>query len=462
MRALTPSATASAGLVVAAVREGSIAERAGFGPGDTLLAIDGLVPRDVIDLQLELPGAHEVHVRSAAGEQRTIEVRAWESVAGVQLDPNDLELVEPVPGGIRECNNHCEFCFIRGLPRGLRPTLYVFDDDYRYSFLWGNFLTLTNLDEADWHRIGYQRLSPLNVSVHATDPEVRRRLLNNRHAPPVLPQLQRLAGMGIRLNTQVVLCAGINDAGVLDRTIEDLAGLYPSVQSLSVVPVGLTRFSRVRNIQRPTGEEARRTLEQCERWQTVLRPRFGVGFVYPSDELLLAAGRTEVPPAAFYDGFPILSNGVGMLRSMLDEWDRLLRRVTSSRGGVPAARKVVWVTGRLAAPALEAMADRWQSVAGWRPDVEVVDNDFFGSQVSVSGLLAGADLVRALRGLPTDVEAVVLPRGAFGFDGRRTLDGVTAEAVGAAHPGAVHLASTPRELAAILGLATSRRSRRRV
>jgi putative radical SAM enzyme (TIGR03279 family) len=323
----------------------------------------------------------------------------------------------------------------------------VFDDDYRYSFLWGNFLTLTNLDEEDWARIGYQRLSPLNVSVHATDRRVRQILLNNRHAPDIMPQLERLARLGIQVNAQVVLCAGINDGEVLERTIADLAALFPAVRSVSVVPVGLTRFSRVNNIRRPSSAEAATALGQCERWQARLKPRLGVGFVYASDELHMLAGRTDVPDAKAYDGFPVLSNGVGLLRSMLDEWHRLLARDHTK---VPAGRKVVWVTGRLAAPALERMADGWQARAGWRPSVHVVVNTYFGEGITVSGLLAGADLLRALRALPPDVDQVVLPRGPFGFDGRFTLDGVSAEEVGAAHPGRVHLASTPAELLAIL------------
>jgi len=267
------------GLMVRSVEPGSAIERFGVQPGDRLLAIDGLVPRDVIDLQLELSEARGLTIARADGQR--VELRT----DGQILDAATLTLAEAVRGGIRECNNHCEFCFIRGLPPGLRPSLYVFDDDYRYSFLWGNFLTLTNLDEADWARIGYQRLSPLNVSVHATDPAVRRTLLNNRHAPEILPQLRRLAGVGIRVNAQVVLCAGLNDGPVLEQTIDELANLYPGVQSVSVVPVGLTRYSRVKNIRRPTAAEAARALEQCEHKQSLLRPRVGVGFVYASDEL---------------------------------------------------------------------------------------------------------------------------------------------------------------------------------
>jgi putative radical SAM enzyme (TIGR03279 family) len=428
------------GLEVASVEQDSELARLGLRAGDCIVAIDDLIPRDVIDVQLDLPGARSV-VIERQGERLTLEPSSV-------LDAATLTLVEPIPGGIRGCNNHCEFCFIRGLPRGLRPTLYVFDDDYRYSFLWGNFLTLTNLDESDWARIGYQRLSPLNVSVHATDDTVRRGLLNNRHAPGILPQLARLGELGIEVNTQIVLCAGLNDGSVLDQSIQDLAGLYPAVRSVSVVPVGLTRYSRVRNIRRPSPAEAAAAVEQCERWQTLLRPRLGIGFAYASDELNLLSGRQEMPPADRYDGFPVLSNGVGLMRSMLDEWQRLLNARRAARPQAP--KRIAWLTGGLAASALASMADAWQACVGWRPEVRVVENEFFGDQVSVSGLLTGADLVRALKQVPSDMEDIVLPRGAFGFDGRCTLDGVSAEQVGAAHPARVHLAATPRELLAIL------------
>ena len=430
------------GLQIKAVARGSSADRLGLLAGDALVAIDELVPRDLIDLQLELSDARCLIVERG-GKQLRLQTET-------RLDPGALTLEEAIPGGIRECNNHCEFCFIRGLPTGLRPTLYIFDDDYRYSFMWGNFLTLTNLDESDWARIGYQRLSPLNVSVHATDDDVRRALLVNRHAPAILPQLRRLATLGIEVSTQIVLCAGINDGHVLDCSIEELAQLYPNVRAVSVVPVGLTRYSRVKNIRRPTPAEAATALQQIERSQADLRcnKRVGVGFVYASDELYLLAGRHDLPAAQAYDGFPLLTNGVGLLRSMLDEWHTLTSsRATLSKTG---PRNMAWLTGRLAAPALLHMADEWHARAGWRPTVSVVENTFFGDQVSVSGLLSGIDLIHALHALPQDVEDVVLPRGAFGFDGSETLDGVSAEEAGAAHPGRVHLASSPAELLEIL------------
>jgi putative radical SAM enzyme (TIGR03279 family) len=448
------------GLEISSVEPASSLARLGVLAGDRIAAIDGLVPRDVIDLELELRSARAVTIDRSGGDSR--ETRRIEMTPGsdlAELDPGALTLVDPLPGGIRECNNHCEFCFIRGLPKGLRSSLYVFDDDYRYSFLWGNFLTLSNLDEADWARVGYQRLSPLNVSVHATDPAVRAQLLNHRQLPPILPRLERLGRMGIQVHTQAVLCAGLNDGDVLDQTIRELSGRYPTVQSLSVVPVGLTRYSRVKNTRRPTPVEARHGLELCERWQTTLRRQLGVGFVYGSDELYLLAGRSELPPTHEYDGFPVLSNGVGLLRSMLDDWNSLLER---SRSPLPPPREMVWLTGSLAAPALERMADAWNDRAGWRPRVVVVENAFFGSGVTVSGLLTGQDLVAALQALPAEVEDIVLPRGPFGFDGRQTLDGISVEDVGAAHTGRVHLASSARELFAVLSRAGSEKGRRKV
>jgi NifB/MoaA-like Fe-S oxidoreductase len=212
----------------------------------------------------------------------------------------------------------------------------------------------------------------------------------------------------------------------------------------------------VKNIRRPTSEEARSAVRQIERCQAIFRERLGTGFVYASDELYVLSGVDEVPSATSYDGYPVLSNGVGLLRTMLDDWQQLLGR--QPRASAPRPRKIAWLTGRLAAPALERMADEWCGFAGWRPQVVAVDNTFFGTEVSVSGLLAGADLIRALRSLPRDMEDVVLPRGPFGFDGQRTLDGISAEAVGDAHPARVHLASSPRELLAILDQRSQLRS----
>jgi putative radical SAM enzyme (TIGR03279 family) len=361
----------------------------------------------------------------------------------VQKDPSaelGLEFEPPVFEGIRECNNHCEFCFIRGLPPGLRPSLYVFDDDYRYSFLYGNFLTLTNLDESDWERIAYQKLSPLYVSVHATDLGVRRRLLVNPRAPDILAQLDRLATAGVRVHCQIVLCAGINDGSALDRSLRDLSQRYPGVQSVAIVPVGLTRFSQTRNIRRPTREEACAALRCIREHAQRMRAAHGVGFCYGSDELYLLADR-QLPGTSAYDDFPQLQNGVGLLRLMLGAWSAIRRHVPSA---LDTPRRVGWLCGRAVEPAMRRMAADLERVRGLTVDVVVVRNEFFGEGVTVSGLLAGQDLLAALRSGAWD--RAIVPRGAFGFEGTQTLDGVSLHELQAAVSFPVIPGSTVEEL----------------
>lgn len=419
---------------VKAVSPGSPAERAGVKQSDLLVAIDGLVPRDVIDHHYQTASdALCIDVlRDGRPESFNVRKPAAEEIG--------IEFEQPVFEGIRECNNHCEFCFIRGLPPGLRPTLYVFDDDYRYSFLYGNFLTLTNLDETDWERIGFQKLSPLYVSVHATDLAVRRRLLVNRHAPDILRQLDRLGSVGVQVHCQIVLCAGINDGPVLDRSLADLCARFPTVQSVAVVPVGLTRYSRTRNIRRPIPHEAHAALVIIDRHAIRMRRQCGVGFVYPSDELLLLAERKLAATAA-YDDFPQLQNGVGLIRLMLSSWAKVRRRLPSR---LPERRSVAWLCGRAVEPALRHIAQDMARVEGLHVHVVAVDNRFFGEGVTVSGLLAGQDVLAALQAGAWD--RAIVPRSAFGFEGTQTLDGVSLETLQKAVPFPVIPASNPQEL----------------
>ncbi len=418
---------------ILAVRQGSLAERIGLRPGDVLLAVNGLVPRDLIDLGFGL-AEPQVRLDVARGQERlSFEL---EGAAGLDLG---VEFSDAVFAGIRQCNNHCEFCFIRGLPRGLRPSLYVFDDDYRYSFLYGNFLTLTNLEEADWERIGYQKLSPLWVSVHATDLEVRRRLLVNPRAPDIVAQLRRLGAMGIEVHAQIVLCPGINDGVVLEESIDTLADLWPAVVDVAVVPVGLTRYSRVRNIRPNTVEEAARVVRLIEARQRRFRARFGIGLVYASDEWYLLAGR-RLPAAHAYDGYPHLMNGVGLTRFLLGQWARVRRRVPTR---LPIRWRVVWVCGRAAAPALRSIAVTLAQVENLELEVREVENTFFGEGVVVSGLLAGRDLLRTVRAVEADL--VLLPGSAFGVDGR-TLDDVTLEEVQAAAKARIEVGTGAEDL----------------
>lgn len=392
--------------VVAAVEPSSLAARLGLRPGDELLAVNGHPVRDVIDVRFYAAEEHlRLDIRRAGREVHLEADRRYG-------EPLGLEFAAPVFDGIRRCHNHCSFCFVAQMGPGLRPSLYIRDDDYRYSFLYGNYITLTNLTPADWERIAAQHLSPLYVSVHATDPALRRRVLGNPAAPPILPQLRRLAALGVSVHTQVVLTPGLNDGPALDRTISDLADLYPAVRSVSIVPVGLTKYHRG-GCRVHTPDEARAVFARVTARQPRLRERLGVTFAYLSDEWYLRLGE-EVPPAAAYDGLDLTENGVGMVRRFLD------RGVSLPTGAHLLA------TGTLFAPTLR------RAVAG-RPDLEVVPvvNRFFGETVTVAGLLTGADVVETLRGR-VEGRGVVLPKEMFGGPEGRTLDGMTAREIGAA------------------------------
>ena len=423
--------------VVAGVRPGSPAALAGLRAGDVLLAIDGVAPRDLIDVR------YQTHVRETVrvdlhrgGVIETLRLRlAGEADAGIKFE-------QPTFDGLRQCNNNCEFCFIRGLPKGLRRTLYIRDDDYRYSFLFGTFLTLTNLAEEDWNRIGYQRLSPLRVSAHATDPGVRARLLAHPDAPPILPQLERLGRAGVVVHAQIVLCPGINDGSVLERTVFDLAALHDVVESLAVVPVGISDHLRVREVRAVQPDKARETVRQLTGWHRRFRRELGRGFVYPSDELFLMAGR-RVPGAGFYDGFPQLQNGVGLTRLMLVDWRRQRRHLPTT---LSAPRRVSWLCGRAARYALEEMARDANRVAGLDVDVRVVENSLFGAAIGVSGLMSGRDAAAALDGSKLDL--AVLPRAAFGHEGERTLDDWTVGDIEARSGVPIRLAKTAHDLIA--------------
>jgi putative radical SAM enzyme (TIGR03279 family) len=406
---------------IEAVTPGSPAALAGVAPGDRLLAINGRRVKDVIGYQF-----HQV------GEALTMDLlrdgRAV-SVAIRKEEDADLGLVffDPTFDGIKRCNNRCPFCFVDQNAPDLRPSLDIKDDDYRYSFLYGGFITLTNLKEHDWERIFEERLSPLHVSVHATDPALRRRMLGNPRAPEIIPQLQRLAAGGIQAHTQLVLCPGINDGPALDQSIRDLAALWPHVRSVSAVPVGLT--SQRRRFLDPAlrpyrQEEARPVFEQIARWQKQFRKDFGVNFVYPSDEFYLQAG-VPVPTARMYDGFEQYENGVGMVRQTLDEAKKTARRLPAA---LDRPVRAVVVCGLMAAQSLRDAFAPFTAVENLDLTVLPVENKALGAQVNCSGLLFGRDVAEALqahaaeRGAARPGDLVFLPRRMFDFQGLRTLD----------------------------------------
>jgi len=380
------------GVVVAQVRRGSPAAEAGLLLGDRIVAINGMPLRDVIDFHFQ---AGEEMLRLSLVRAGTLQSMTIRRQSGVKLG---LELAPPRPGEISTCANKCVFCFIHQLPRGMRKSLYVKDDDYRLSFLHGNYITLTDLEEEALARIEGQRLSPLYVSVHATDQELRHRLLGQpRVKREILPILERLVKAGIVMHAQIVLCPEWNDGPHLERTVRDLAGLYPGVATVAVVPVGLTRHrERLPQLRSVTAEEARTLVQVIATWQREFKERLGSRFVFAADELYLL-GRVEIPPARHYEGFPLLEDGVGLVRRFSDGWERVVRRLRSgrTRGARPQDRRISVVTGEMFAPRLSLLLEQLR-VEGLTVEVIPVANDFFGRAIGVAGLLTGQDILAQL------------------------------------------------------------------
>jgi putative radical SAM enzyme (TIGR03279 family) len=387
----------AAGVVVAAVRPRSDAATAGLRAQDRVLAVNGVALRDAIDFQFH--AADEVLRLDVEreGRRRPLTMVRARGDLGV-------ELVAPRPGDIATCANKCVFCFIHQLPKGMRRSLYVKDDDYRLSFLHGNYITLTDLDEADFERIVEQRLSPLYVSVHATDPALRHRLLGSpRRSAEILPRLERLAKAGIRVHAQIVLCPDLNDGPHLARTVDDLAPLHPHVATTAIVPVGLTRHrQRLPELRVLSAGEAADLVETAEGWQRDFASTLGSRFVFLADEIYLLADR-PLPAAAAYEGFPVIEDGIGLVRRFEDGWRRSLVRRRARR----VVRDVTVVTGEMFAPRLTRLLAMLDD--GARARVAAVPNDFFGRGIGVAGLLTGVDAQRHLAGQGDLGEAVLVP-----------------------------------------------------
>jgi putative radical SAM enzyme (TIGR03279 family) len=432
------------GGVITAVEPGSLGEEIGLQAGDRLVAINDHPLRDIIDVQFY--GAEEVLslLVERDGEPWLIEVeRDYDQELGLTFVNATFDV------DVRRCANNCDFCFVKQNAPGMRRSLYVKDDDYRYSFLFGNFVTLTNLTDDDWGRLEEQRLSPLYVSVHATDLALRRRFLAREGTPDVMEQLRRLAALRIEVHTQVVLVPGLNDGEHLARTLDDLAALYQEpVTSVSVVPVGLTRYHRG-PCRTYTLDEAQMVLEQVEPWRTGNQEKRGCTFVYPSDEWYLVAGQ-EVPPADEYDGFPQVENGVGMVRQLLDGWEELKADLPGSE-----LRPATLVCGTLIAPLLARIVAELNALTGAQVQLVPVANEFFGPVTTVSGLLTGQDVVAALRDRPPR-ETVLLPRAMLGssYGVGSALPGLTLDDLSLAEISAQ--VGVPVEVAGTLGEALAR------
>jgi putative radical SAM enzyme (TIGR03279 family) len=402
------------GVVVASVRRRSPAAVAGLSAGDRILAINGRPLRDAIDFQFY-----------AADDRLRLTVerddRAHRLHVTRQGSDLGLELVPPRPRDIATCANKCVFCFIHQNPRGLRKSLYVKDDDFRLSFLHGNYITLSDLDEAALERIETQRLSPLYVSVHATDPSLRHALLGRpRHGAEILPRMERLARAGIRMHAQIVLCPDWNDGVHLERTVFDLQRLHPHVTTTAIVPVGLTRHrERLPQLRLLTTDEARGLVTTVEQWQQRCLDTLGSRFVFAADEIYLLA-EAPLPEASCYEGFPVAEDGIGLVRRFEDELDRALPRVAPPR----KPRRVTVVTAALYGPRLERSLSPLAS-RGVEAQVVPVPNEFFGRTITVAGLLTGQDIQRHLAGLDRLGSEVLVPAVAVRDGDGVFLDDVT-------------------------------------
>ena len=428
---------------IAAV-EGLAAE-IGLRPGDELLAVNEHPVRDVIDVQFHAAEPVLEFLIRRDGELWIYEAEREDNQAlGLSFDRLTFD------AEIRRCNNRCPFCFVTQMaPRGFRRSLTIKDDDYRHSFLEGNYVTLTNLSEEDWERIAAQRLSPLYLSVHATDLALRRILLGNPRAPDVMDQLCRLGEIGIEVHTQLVIVPGMNDGGWLERSVRDLAGFGPVVGSVSVVPVGLTRYHR-RGLRSNTPAEAVALLGAIDGWQEAYLAQRGDRFIYATDEWYLLAGR-PVPPLAHYRRLDALQeNGVGLVRLFLDGWETEKSRICKSarldQASTAGSESLTLVTGTLFAPVLREAAAEYAELAGIRVEVRPVANKTLGETITVAGLLMGGDVVEALAG--TDLGGrVVLPAVMFRGPDGVTLDDMSPEAIAAALGRPVALAAGMQDLA---------------
>lgn len=387
------------------VLPGSIAAEIGFEPGDAIVAINGDRPRDLIDYQFLCADEFlELEVLDAAGQSHQIEIeKDYDEDLGLEFETALFD-------GLMQCNNRCPFCFIDQQPPGKRESLYLKDDDYRLSFLYGSYLTLTNLTQGEWERIEQMRLSPLYVSVHATEPDVRIRLLKNPRAGLILQQLEWFQARRLQIHAQVVVCPGINDGQHLEITLRDLASFYkgdiPAVASVAVVPVGLTKFRPPEDELIPvTPEKARDAIARVQALQAEFRQEMGSNVVWLADEWFLIAGE-DLPPESHYEDYPQIGNGVGSIRLFIQEFQEIAsERLVAS---VEQPRQYTWVVGNAVEKAFQPLVAQLNQVAGLKVNLVALNSQYWGQEITVTGLLTGADLLQGLQGIDLG-DGILLP-----------------------------------------------------
>lgn len=390
-------------LRVLSVEPGSLADRIGLKAGDEIHELNGKPLLDVVDFQFNAANIGRRTTITTQEKKITFVRREWESFG------LEFEAIEPMT-----CKNQCVFCFVHQNPKNVRRSLHIKDEDYRLSFLFGNYLTLTNVHEEELQRIIDQRLSPLYISVHATEPKLRTILLGNLEYDGLMEKIERLTGAGIQLHCQVVLCPGLNDGVHLERTIEDLLKFHPSVASLAIVPVGLTDHRKNLPQLKPfTPEYARQTIAHITPIQRKLKRRIGSSFAFLGDEIYIMAG-ADIPPASHYSDFPQIENGVGMVRTFLTQFNSALRKKPTGRASGTVC------TGKVFHPYLRECVDR----LGMDLKTVEVESKFWGSGIGVAGLLTGSDFIAALKGKVYG-DFVVLPSESMAGDDYLFLDDLT-------------------------------------
>ena len=384
--------------IIKSINPGSIAEEMGIEAGDQLLKINDNEIEDIFDYQYLVQDDHlDVLIKKADGEEWLLDIdKDFDEDLGIEFENGLMD-------DYRSCSNKCIFCFIDQMPKGMRPTLYFKDDDSRLSFLQGNYVTLTNMSDADIDRILKYHLSPINISFQTTNPELRCKMLGNRFAGDALKKVDRLCAedSGIELNGQIVLCKGVNDGDELERSIRDLTKYLPNLQSVSVVPVGLSKYREGLYPLEPfNAEDAANVIETIESWQKKVYNEYGMHFIHASDEWYFLAGR-DFPEAERYDGYLQLENGVGMMRLLIDEFDEAFEDALENHAKElkEVKREISLATGRLVYPCIRDMAKRAMDIC---PNLNVrvyeIVNEFFGERITVSGLLTGQDIIKQLKG----------------------------------------------------------------
>lgn len=379
--------------IVSLVEEGSIAEELGIEKGDELLKINDTEIEDIFDYQYLVQDEYiEVLIKKADGEEWLLEIdKEYSEDLGLTFENGLMD-------DYRSCHNKCIFCFIDQMPKGMRETLYFKDDDSRLSFLQGNYVTLTNMSDHDIDRIITYRLEPINISFQTTNPELRCMMLNNRFAGDALKKVDKLYEAGIHMNGQIVLCKGVNDKAELERSISDLTKYLPHLESVSVVPVGLSKYrDGLYPLEPFSKEDAIEVLDTIHKWQKELYEKWGMHFIHASDEWYILAGQ-DLPPEDNYDGYLQLENGVGMLRLLEDEFSDAIKCLDVD--GLKEKNEIVSIaTGKLAYPYLKKMCETVENmVNGLKINVYAITNDFFGENITVSGLLTGQDIIAQLKG----------------------------------------------------------------